>query len=153
MTKTQQQVVINAPIERVFDVIVDYERYPEFLPEMKAVEVLSRNDGVVIVRFELELIMRFVYTLRLLEDAPHSVRWSLEEAKIMSSNAGGWQLESLGPNSTRASYRIDVKLLGLIPSSVSNRISGITLPHTLARFKARAEGGTAALGSHLQAES
>lgn len=139
MAKTRQEVIIRAPIQRVFDVIADYERYPEFLPEIKAAHVLSRQDGVSLVRFELELIMRIVYSLRLLEDPPHSVRWFLEEAKIMSSNEGAWKLESLDAQSTRAIYDIDVGLLGLIPVSVSNRVSEVKLPQMLQRFKTRAE--------------
>ena len=77
MPKTEQQVVIDAPIANVYDIIVDYERYPEFLPDMKQVQVLARHDGVVLVSFELEIIMRVGYTLRLVEDRPTAVTWTL----------------------------------------------------------------------------
>lgn len=139
MAKTEQTVVINASIDRVFDVIVDYECYPEFLPEMKHVEVISQHDGVSVVSFELEIIMRLGYTLRLQEDRPHSVTWSLDSAKMMAANDGGWRLEALDDGQTRATYGLEVKLRGLIPKSVSARLLGTTLPETLARFKARAE--------------
>jgi uncharacterized membrane protein len=138
MPRTEEQVVMDAPIERVFAVIADYERYPEFLPDMKEVRVLSRHDGVALVRFELELIMRVSYTLRLLEDAPTRVQWTLEEAKMVAENNGGWTLVAEG-NRTRATYALEVKLRGLIPKSVSTRLLGTTLPQTLQRFKARAE--------------
>lgn len=140
MPTTEQTVVINAPIDRVFDVIVDYERYPEFLPEMKHVEIISRHDGVSVVSFELEIIMRLGYTLRLQEDRPHAVTWSLDNAKMMAANDGAWRLEALGDEQTRATYGLEVKLRGLIPKSVSTRLVGTTLPETLSRFKARAEG-------------
>ncbi len=139
MPRAEHEVVINAPIDRVFAVISDYERYPAFLPEMKEVHVISRHDGVAIVRFELELIMRVSYTLRLQEDPPSSISWRLEQAKMLAENNGGWQLTSLG-DSTRARYSLEVKLRGLIPKSVSTRLLGTTLPENLARFKARAEG-------------
>ena len=140
MPKVEREIIIDAPIERVFDVIVDYERYPEFLSDMKDVEVESREDGVALVSFELEIIMRVGYTLRLVEDRPTSVSWTLEKAKMMSLNEGGWRLEALDARRTRATYGIEVKLRGLIPKSVSTRLIGTTLPDTLARFKARAEG-------------
>jgi coenzyme Q-binding protein COQ10 len=139
MPKAEQQIVINAPIDRVFDVIVDYERYPEFLSDMRQVQLVSRNDGVALVAFELELIMRIGYTLRLVEDRPISVQWTLEKAKMMSANEGGWKLEDLGGGKTRATYGLEIKLKGLIPKSVSSRLIGTTLPDTLQRFKARAE--------------
>jgi len=139
MPRAEQQVVIDAPVEKVFAVITDYERYPEFLPDMKEVTVLDRNDGVAKVRFELELVMRVSYTLRLVETPPLGLAWTLEEAKMMVENVGGWTLEREG-NRTRATYALEVKLRGLIPKSVSTRLLGTTLPQTLERFKARAEG-------------
>ncbi|MBI5509849.1 MAG: SRPBCC family protein [Deltaproteobacteria bacterium] len=139
MPKAEEQVVIQAPIDRVFDVITDYERYPEFLPDMRQVQVLSKTDDVAIVSFELEIIMRIGYTLRLVEDRPTAVRWTLEKAKMMAANVGAWRLEDLGDGKTRATYGLELKLKGLIPKSVSTRLIGTTLPETLARFKARAE--------------
>jgi coenzyme Q-binding protein COQ10 len=138
MPRAEHQVVIHAPISRVFGVITDYERYPEFLPEMKEVRVLSRNDGVAVVRFELELIMRVSYTLRLEELPPNTVRWTLEDAKMLAENNGTWRLTADG-DKTQAVYALEIKLRGLIPKSVSTRLLGTTLPQTLERFKARAE--------------
>jgi uncharacterized membrane protein len=139
MPRAEQQVVIDAPVEKVFGIITDYERYPEFLPDMKEVAVLDRHDGVARVRFELELIMRVSYTLRLVESPPLGLSWTLEDAKMMVENVGGWTLVREGER-TRATYALEVKLRGLIPKSVSTRLLGTTLPQTLDRFKARAEG-------------
>src|SRR5690349_2820588 len=139
MPRAEHRVLIQAPIERVFDVIVDYERYPEFLPELKSVTLESRDDGVALVRFEVELIVRVVYTLRLIEDPPTRVTWSLHEGKMIASNDGAWELERVGEQTTRASYGLDVKLAGMIPKSVSTRLMGTNLPQMLERFKTRAE--------------
>ncbi len=139
MPKAEHQLEIGAPIERVFDVISDYEHYPEFLPEMREAHVLSRQDGVVVVRFELELVMRLSYTLRLIEDRPHALTWTLEQAKMMSQNSGGWKLAPVDAKRTHATYGLEVKLRGLIPKSVSTRLIGTTLPATMERFKTRAE--------------
>lgn len=139
MPRTEQQVVIDAPVERVFEIITDYARYPEFLPDMKEARIISRTNGVTLVRFELELIMRVSYTLRLVEEPPYALSWTLEEAKMIEENNGGWKLLREGER-TRATYALDVKLRGLIPKSVSTRLLGTTLPQTLERFKARAEG-------------
>lgn len=138
MPNVEHQVLIHAPIERVFDVIVDYERYPEFLPEMKTARLLSRDDGVAVVRFDLELIVRVHYTLRLVEDRPSAVRWTLADAKMIEVNNGSWRLDRVD-DATRATYGLEVKLAGMIPKSVSTRLMGTTLPQTLERFKARAE--------------
>ena len=147
MPKAEHQVVIHAPIERVFGVITDYERYPQFLPELKSVILNSREDGVALVSFEVELIVRVHYTLRLIEDPPDRITWSLAEAQMIAQNNGRWALERVSESSTRASYGLDVKLAGMIPKSVSTRLMGTNLPQMLDRFKARAESAMLALGA------
>ncbi|MEZ0311838.1 MAG: type II toxin-antitoxin system RatA family toxin [Myxococcota bacterium] len=139
MSRAEETIVIDAPLAKVWSVVTDYERYPEFLPEMTSVSIVSRHDNVVVARFDLELMMRFSYTLRLEEDPPAALRWTLDSAGMMVSNSGGWQLEAEGQK-TRATYVLDVELKGLIPKSVKDRLLGLTLPQTLERFKKRAEG-------------
>lgn len=139
MSRVEETIVIDAPLAKVWGVITDYERYPEFLPEMTAVSVVSRHDNVVVAKFDLEIMMRFSYSLRLEEEAPTSLAWTLDSASMMVSNSGGWQLVAEG-STTRATYVLDVELKGLIPKSVKDRLVGMTLPQTLERFKRRAEG-------------
>ncbi len=31
-----REVVVNVPVEEFFDLVVQYERYPEFVPQVKA---------------------------------------------------------------------------------------------------------------------
>lgn len=138
MPPAEHDVLIHAPIDRVFDVITDYERYPDFLPEMKEVHIVAREANVAIVRFDLELVMRVSYTLRLTAKPPTTLEWTLHEAQMLAESNGGWKLSSEGVH-TRARYVLDVKLRGLIPKSVSSRLLGTTLPQTLQRFKDRAE--------------
>lgn len=137
--KTREEIVIDAPIERVYAVITDYERYPEFLPENQSVTVLKREGSSVTVRFEVEMVMRVEYTLAITEEPPHSVQWALVDARMLSENQGGWQLEALSENQTRAVYTLEVALARAIPAAVSERLTGRALPRTLQRFKERAE--------------
>ena len=143
MPRAESEIIIQAPIEQCYDVIVDYERYPEFLPEMKAVRVESRRDGISVVRFEVELLMRISYSLRILEQRPSSISWTLSEARMLEENQGGWDLEPTPDGRTQVRYGLEIKLRGLIPKSVSTRLVSETLPLTLRRFKARAEGAPA----------
>lgn len=140
MTRAEHEIVVAAPIDRAFDVIVDFERYPEFLPEMREVQILDRQDRVLIVRFDLEIIMRISYTLRFEENRPTALTWTLKEAKMLASSTGGWKLTAVNDAATRVNYSLDVQLKGLIPKSVSTRLLGTTLPETLAHFKQRIEG-------------
>ena len=139
MPKVEREILISAPLAHVYSVITDYERYPEFLPEMREVRVLSQDDHGKVVHFDLELIMRLSYSLRITESEPSAISWHLEQAKMIDANVGGWTLSDEGDGQTLARYTLDVKLRGLIPKSVSDRLLGTTLPETLSHFKERSE--------------
>ena len=139
MQLIEEKRVVEAPMDVVMKVITDYERYPEFLPEMGYVRVVSRDEASVVVEFQLEFIMKVTYQIRITEVPPDAVSWSLEESRMMSVNDGSWKLRQLDDGTTEVVYGLKVELQGRIPDSVSDRLTEKALPQTLARFKARAE--------------
>lgn len=139
MSRAEETISIAAPLAKVWGVISDYERYPEFLPEISAVRVESRHDHVVTATFDLEIMsMRLSYTLRLQEEPGSKITWTLVDSKMMNANSGSWHLVGEG-SGTKATYGLEVELRGLLPKSVRDRLVGMTLPQTLERFKQRAE--------------
>lgn len=133
------EITIDAPIERVFDVIVDFERYPEFVPENHAVHVTSTEGDTSTVRFEVEMLMRFDYTVKIEMERPERVSWTLVEGKMLSTNTGSWELEAVDAEHTKAVYTLKLELARAIPAAVRDRLIGAGLPKTLERFKLRAE--------------
>ncbi|MFT7518873.1 MAG: coenzyme Q-binding protein COQ10 [Kiritimatiellia bacterium] len=138
MAAATRTVDINVPIDALFAVITDYDRYPDFLDDIEAVNVLQRGDGFAVVEFTLKLIKRVRYTLRMNESAPSKLAWTLEKSKVMKANVGGWELEER-ENGTRATYTVDVTPRGFVPGSIVKSLTGRTLPATLEAFKKRAE--------------
>jgi len=126
-------------MDLLYDVIVDYASYPEFIDDMEAVEIVSTEGETIEAAFTLNLIKRIQYTLELVGERPHKVRWSLVASKLFQHNDGGWDLEQIGENKTRATYSIDVGFGLAVPKAISNRLIGSSLPRTLESFKARAE--------------
>jgi coenzyme Q-binding protein COQ10 len=135
----EQSIVIDVPRDAFMAVIADYERYPEFLRDMKETRVVQREEGIVDVAFTLHLVKRIEYTLRLIEDAPNGLSWTQVDGDF-KRNEGGWTLQDLDGERTRATYRIDVLVGVFVPGSIVNRLVGQTLPDTLHAFKVRAEG-------------
>ena len=138
MPGTQQTIDIAVSPEALFDVITDYERYPQILDEMEEATVLSRDGDTADVRFSVNLIKRFKYTLTLVEQRPASVRWSLKEGPFKVSN-GSWELQPIVGGGTRALYTVEVEVAAFVPKAVSNRIVGKTVPKLLQSFKSHAE--------------
>ena len=139
MPATTHDIVINTPIEYIYDILCDYEKYPEFLPEIKRASLLQRQENVAYVEFELELIMRITYVLKIEETPTEGICWELSESRHLKSNHGGWYLNKVSDMSAKANYDIAVELKGIVPKSVMQRLTEKTLPLTLERFKDRAE--------------
>lgn len=139
MPGATRSVVINAPLQKVYDVIADYERYPAFLPEVKSIKTSNRRGNEVDVHYVAEVVKTIKYTVRIKEEGPHKVSWSFVDGEFMKDNRGGWALEDLGNGTTKATYSIEVALGPLVPKTIINALVETQLPKLLENFKARAE--------------
>lgn len=139
MAGAEHTMDVNAPPAVLFDIITDYERYPEFLDGFKSAKVLERGEGYAIARFTLDLIKTVHYTIRLTEKKPDSVSWTLVESNLLKVNNGGWTLVELPGGRTRVTYRLEVGIGRFVPKMITDRLSGSTLPVTMKAFKERAE--------------
>jgi len=140
MAGATRSVVIDVPPDRVFDVIVDYDRYAEFLPEVKEAHSSDRRGNEVDVHYGIDLVKRIHYTLHMVEDRPRSVRWTFVKGEVMKDNHGNWTLEPTPDGKTRATYTIEVGVGPLVPRSIVNMLVDQSLPKLLEAFKKRAEG-------------
>jgi ribosome-associated toxin RatA of RatAB toxin-antitoxin module len=146
MAVVTKQVLIEAPLEHVYGIIVDYERYPEFVPGIRSCRVRA-GKGVKEVEYELDLgVRRIRYVLRHDEQRPRKVSWSLVSGDMMKVSNGSWELSD-DKGRTRATYSVEIQISRppLVPQALVNRVSDeltkSQLPKTLDAFKARAEKG------------
>jgi ribosome-associated toxin RatA of RatAB toxin-antitoxin module len=145
MAAVTKEILIDAPLEKVFEVVADYERYPEFVPGIRACRIRS-TSGEKHVEYELDLgVRRIRYVLRHAEERPTRVTWSLVSGDMMKVSNGSWRLAAEGGR-TRALYSVEIQIARppLVPQMIVDRVSDeltrIQLPKTLDAFKARAEG-------------
>ncbi len=140
MKSAVRSIEIDVPIDRVYALLVDFPRYPGFVPAQTRADVVDAADGRWRVRFQLSVARKLDYTLDLVGEAPTSLSWTLVEGDMMEQNDGGWTLEPLeGGQRTRATYRLEVQLKGFVPRSVTQGLIERTLPLTLEAFKKEAE--------------
>lgn len=141
-----REITVAVPTQKLFDVIADYARYPEFVPSVKACRA-RRTGATVDVDFELDLGVKTIrYTLRHVEEAPRKVSWSLVASDWMKVSNGSWELTPEGEQ-TRARYTVEIQIAkpALIPQALVDRVTDqltrVQLPRTLEAFKERAEKG------------
>jgi ribosome-associated toxin RatA of RatAB toxin-antitoxin module len=139
MPGATKAILIDAPIEKVFGIITDYEKYVEFLPEVKKIQISARSGNQVDVEHEVAMIKTVRYTLRLTEDKPSRVSWSLVKGEFMRENRGSWLLEAQGDGQTQATYSIEMTFGPLVPRAIVNALVETSLPKMLSAFKGRAE--------------
>ncbi len=139
MAGATRSIIINAPIEKVFDVITQYEKYGEFLPEVKEVRTSGRQGNEVNVHYKVDVVKTIKYTIRVKEERPTRMSWSFVEGEFMKDNKGHWLLEPAGEGKTKATYTVEMALGALVPKTVVNALVETSLPKMLEAFKRRAE--------------
>lgn len=134
---------VERSIAEVWAVVSDIAAAPEWQEGLKTMEPLERDaEGrVALARStsdakvrEIATTVRFTYT------QPRSVSWVQEQGDLKSMT-GGWELEELGPDRTRATYRMEAdpgRLLGmLLRGPVEDRIRQILVGARPAELVAR----------------
>jgi coenzyme Q-binding protein COQ10 len=139
MPGATRTIVINAPVEKCYSIISDYERYPEFLPEVKKIRTANRRGNEVDVHYEAEIVKVIKYAVHIREEKPTRVSWTFIDGEFMKNNQGGWVLEATPDGKTKATYNIEVEVGMLVPKTVLNVLVDSQLPKLLENFKKRIE--------------
>jgi coenzyme Q-binding protein COQ10 len=141
MPQATRSVVVNVPVEQFRKVIDDFESYPSFLPEVKSISVANRTASSADVTYEIDVIKRIQYTLRI-ESTPDGARWTLLKGDFFKKNEGSWLLRAEGGSATHATYSLEVAIGGFlpIPKAITDKLTEHQLPTLLENFKRRAEG-------------
>jgi len=110
---------IDAPIDEVWDVVVDIETAPEWQDGFEDVEVIERDDEgrVLVAETESDAKVKTVKNrLRFSYEEPNLVEWRQEKGDLKSL-VGAWELEDLGDGRTKATYRLEGdpgRMLGML---------------------------------------
>ena len=141
MAQATKSITINVPPEKLFDVIADYEKYPEFLPEVKKVKVDAGQGSIKEVTYTVDIKAKVInYTLKHTAERPTKLSWTMIKGEMMKGNDGTWVLKpGAQPGTTDATYTIDLKLSSLVPGFIEKALAEQSLPSLLANFKNRAE--------------
>ena len=133
---------MKAPPERCYEVVLDFERYPEWVADIKHVEVLQRdNEGRgTKVAFRAAAMGRSTsYTLAYdYSEAPREISWVLERGDITRRLDGTYVFES-SEEGTEVTYHLAVELVVPLPAFIKSRAEGRIIGNALRELKARVE--------------
>jgi carbon monoxide dehydrogenase subunit G len=110
---------IDAPLERVWKLVEDVEKAPEWQGGLKQIRTLERDAGgrAVLVESHSDGKVRTIKSnVRFTYDGPRRLTWTQVRGDLKSVD-GSWQLDDLGDGRTRATYALDVdlgRMLGMV---------------------------------------
>jgi ribosome-associated toxin RatA of RatAB toxin-antitoxin module len=128
------QAEIPFSIERCWAVVADVERAPEWQRTLTRVTVLERDDRgrVLVADTDNDARLRTVKVrVRFSYSEPERMSYRLVESDDLDAMDGGWTLESLGPERTRATYElaVDPGPIGFLARPLERAIRPIVMGH------------------------
>lgn len=139
----EQSVEIDAPPERCFEVLVDYDRLGEWQSAVRSCAVLTR-DGEGRgrrVEFEVDAKVRTVhYVLEYSYEPPHRITWKYVEGD-MRDVAGEYVLEDAGDGRTRATYRVELDPGVWMPGPLARTLRDQVMRRAVDELRRRVESG------------
>lgn len=138
MPGANTEILIDVPPKLIYDVVLDFENYPEFLPDVKKAVVEKKGKSIV-ASFEISVIKRIHYTLVFTTVPAKKIAWNFVKGDLFKDNRGQWEFKEVKKGQTHATYRVEVDFGFLVPSMITNKLVGSNLPTMMKRFKDRAE--------------
>lgn len=139
--RAAQTTLIDAPLQKCWDVALDFERYPDWARDVKEAVVRGRDDQgrASLVEFRASALGRSTrYTLKYdYADAPNRLSWHLVDGDIMRSIDGAYSFVEVD-GGTQVFYEIEIELVIPLPGFVKRRAEQRILD-TVKELKTRAE--------------
>lgn len=141
MAKATRTETYDVPVSKFYQAVIDYKNYNKFVPGVDSIEVQNESADGATVKFNINVIKKISYTLKLAHKADQEVSWSLVTGDYMKTNNGKWTLKDLGNNKTEVTYALEIEVKGFIPglSLIEKGLVETNLPMTMASFAKRAE--------------
>lgn len=146
--QAQEQIRIDATVQRCFATLVDFERYPEWVGDLKEVTVVERDDegrGSVVEFRAAGMGRSTTYQLRYdYDQAPNRLAWKLEQGDVQRSIDGAYLLTPV-PDSeadgtaTDVVYELAIDLILPIPGFIKRRAEDRIIKSALQALKERVE--------------
>ena len=144
-----ERLTIHAPPERCLEVVLDFERYPEWAADVKEAAVLERDgDGRgTRVGYRVAAMGRSArYTLAYdYSKLPREISWHLLESDIMRRLDGHYVFDPSGEN-TEVLYELAIELVLPLPGFVKRRAEGKIIGTALRELKRQVEADEATRG-------
>lgn len=137
MAQAQTTEVFNCTPEEFYKIISDYEKYHEFLKEIKSCKVIKTDGAKKLVEYHVSVVKTFKYQLWMTETPEKEIHWNLAGGDVFKTSTGFWKIEPTGSGQTKAHYSVEATFSMFVPGPVANALVSVNLPGMMAAYKNR----------------
>lgn len=139
MATASRTEVVDVDINKLYTVLADYAKYPEFVDGVSEIKVLSQNEASAKVEYGINMIKSFKYIINIKQERPTNISWTLDSGDLFKKNNGEWKLKDLGNGKTEVTYSLDLDFKMFAPSSILSALTSKNLPVMMESFFKRAK--------------
>jgi len=135
---------VDATPEDLFAIVTDLEAFPDWLSDVKEVEVLERDeDGYIIAsRMTVDVTIKVVsYVLDYEFEYPDKVTWTSRPGGDIKQIDGSYEFAENADGSTLITYNLEIDPGFPVPGFLLKRAAKHITKQALDGLKARAEAG------------
>lgn len=137
MTEVRQSEVFDCSVEQFYQIITDYEKYPEFLTEVSDCQILQEKAEKKLIEYKIHIIKSFAYRLWMTENkALHAIEWTFAGGAIFKSNNGSWHLKEQA-GKCHATFHLACRFKIFIPGAITKSLLQSHLPNMMASYHKR----------------
>lgn len=141
---SKSTITIDAPINEVQEALFALDKYPEWSTQIKSAEAITRDDQGRITKVKMTIDAGMMKDRPTLDydwsEAPSKLRFSLEDADLLTGMDGVYSIKSIDEDTTEVTYELEVSLSMPIPAMMRQKAEKATIDAALSQLKTHLEG-------------
>lgn len=128
--------IFNCSPAQFYKIVTDYEKYPEFLSEIKSCRILKSEGSRKLVEFSVNVVKNFKYNLWMTETENAEVKWEFAGGDLFKTSTGSWKISEEG-GKCRAAYALDATFTMFVPGPIAKALVNVNLPNMVSAYHKR----------------
>jgi len=136
MASAQTTEIFNCTPAQLYKIVADYEKYPDFLQEVKACKILKTEGHRKLVEYTVSVMKNFKYSLWMTETENQEIKWEFAGGDIFKTSTGAWKFQEEG-GKVRAAYSVDATFTMFVPGPIAKALVSVNLPNMMSAYHKR----------------
>jgi ribosome-associated toxin RatA of RatAB toxin-antitoxin module len=138
MPTVRKSAIVPCTCERLFDLVDEVERYPEFLPWCPRTRLMERSEEMTLARVDIDYRgLKSHVTTRNAKERPNRMKLELVDGPFERFH-GEWTFVPLGDEGCRAEFALDYAFAGSALDALLQGVFGHIASTLVERFVERA---------------